>query len=48
MTVVKELKKGGIIIISKPELKIQNIVASASLRNDRLGKGRVYTWKDDV
>ncbi|MGD0979005.1 MAG: TATA-box-binding protein [Candidatus Bathyarchaeia archaeon] len=31
MTVVKELKKGGIIIISKPELKIQNIVASASL-----------------
>jgi transcription initiation factor TFIID TATA-box-binding protein len=31
MKVVKELKKGGIIIISKPELKIQNIVASASL-----------------
>jgi transcription initiation factor TFIID TATA-box-binding protein len=31
MTVVKELKKGGIIIINKPELKIQNIVASASL-----------------
>jgi transcription initiation factor TFIID TATA-box-binding protein len=31
MTVVKELKKGGIIIISKPELKVQNIVASASL-----------------
>jgi len=29
--VVKELKKGGIIIISKPEMKIQNIVASASL-----------------
>ena len=29
--VIKELKKGGIIIISKPELKIQNIVASASL-----------------
>ncbi len=28
--VVKELKKGGIIIIGKPELKIQNIVASAS------------------
>jgi len=28
--VAKELKKGGIIIISKPELKIQNIVASAS------------------
>jgi transcription initiation factor TFIID TATA-box-binding protein len=31
MTVVKELKKGGIIITSKPELKIQNIVASVSL-----------------
>src|SRR5512136_399292 len=31
MKVVKELKRGGIIIISKPELKIQNIVASASL-----------------
>ena len=31
MKVVKELKKGGIIIISKPEMKIQNIVASGSL-----------------
>jgi transcription initiation factor TFIID TATA-box-binding protein len=31
MNVIKELKKGGIIIISKPELKIQNIVASVSL-----------------
>ena len=31
MRVVKELKKSGIIIIGKPELKIQNIVASASL-----------------
>jgi len=31
MSVIKELRKGGIIIISKPELKIQNIVASASL-----------------
>ena len=31
MKVVKELKEGGIIIISKPVLKIQNIVASASL-----------------
>jgi transcription initiation factor TFIID TATA-box-binding protein len=31
MKVIKELKKGGIIIISKPELKIQNIVASAIL-----------------
>jgi transcription initiation factor TFIID TATA-box-binding protein len=31
MTVVKELKKSGIIIIGKPDLKIQNIVSSASL-----------------
>jgi transcription initiation factor TFIID TATA-box-binding protein len=31
MTVAKELKKSGIVIIGKPELKIQNIVASASL-----------------
>jgi len=31
MKVIKELKKSGIIIISKPELKIQNIVASAGL-----------------
>ena len=31
MKVVRELKKGGIIIISKPELKIQNIVASGIL-----------------
>ncbi|MEM2816806.1 MAG: TATA-box-binding protein, partial [Candidatus Bathyarchaeia archaeon] len=31
MKVIKELQRGGIIIISKPELKIQNIVASASL-----------------
>jgi transcription initiation factor TFIID TATA-box-binding protein len=31
MNVVKELKKGGIIIIRKPDVKIQNIVASASL-----------------
>ncbi|MCW4001653.1 MAG: TATA-box-binding protein [Candidatus Bathyarchaeota archaeon] len=29
--VVKELKKSGIIIIGKPELKIVNIVASANL-----------------
>ena len=35
MKVVKELKRGGIIIISKPELKIQNIVASAALRLER-------------
>jgi transcription initiation factor TFIID TATA-box-binding protein len=31
MKVVKELKKSGIIIISRPQLKIQNIVASAGL-----------------
>ena len=31
MTVVKELKKGGIIIISKPVFKVVNMVASVSL-----------------
>ncbi len=31
MKVVKELKKGGVLIISKPDLKVVNIVASASL-----------------
>jgi len=31
MKVVKELKRSGIIIIGKPELKIVNMVASASL-----------------
>jgi transcription initiation factor TFIID TATA-box-binding protein len=31
MKVVKELKKDGIIIISKPDSKVVNIVASASL-----------------
>jgi transcription initiation factor TFIID TATA-box-binding protein len=31
MTVVKELKKSGIIIMRKPDLKIVNIVASARL-----------------
>ena len=31
MKVVKELKKSGIIIIGKPELKIVNIVASVNL-----------------
>jgi transcription initiation factor TFIID TATA-box-binding protein len=31
MKVIRELKKSGIVIISKPELKIQNIVASANL-----------------
>ncbi len=31
LKVIKELKNSGIVIISKPELKIQNIVASANL-----------------
>jgi transcription initiation factor TFIID TATA-box-binding protein len=31
MKVVKELKKGGIITLSKPDLKVVNIVASAIL-----------------
>ncbi len=31
LKVIKELKKGGIIIISKPEVKIQNIVAAGIL-----------------
>jgi transcription initiation factor TFIID TATA-box-binding protein len=31
MNVVKEMKNSGIIILRKPEIKIQNIVASASL-----------------
>jgi transcription initiation factor TFIID TATA-box-binding protein len=31
MTVVKELKKSGIIIIGKPDLNVVNIVASAEL-----------------
>ena len=31
MKVTRELKKSGIIIIGKPELKIQNIVASVNL-----------------
>ena len=46
MTVVKELKKGGIIIVGRPDLKVVNIVASASLGGrvdlelavDKLGK----------
>jgi len=29
--VVRELKKSGIIIVGKPEMKVQNIVASANL-----------------
>jgi len=31
MTVVKELKKGGIVIVGRPDLKVVNMVASASL-----------------
>jgi len=31
MKVVRELKKSGIIIVGKPEIKIQNIVASGNL-----------------
>jgi len=31
MKVVKELKNGGVIILSKPDFKVVNIVASASL-----------------
>ena len=31
MKVIKELKMGGIIIVSKPDLKVVNIVASSSL-----------------
>ena len=31
MKVVKELKKGGVIILGKPDFKVVNIVASASL-----------------
>jgi transcription initiation factor TFIID TATA-box-binding protein len=31
MAVVRELKKGGIITVSKPDLKVVNIVASARL-----------------
>ena len=31
MKVVDELKKGGIVILAKPEIQVQNIVASAGL-----------------
>jgi transcription initiation factor TFIID TATA-box-binding protein len=31
MKVVKELKKGGVIILSKPDVKVVNVVASAIL-----------------
>ncbi|MEM2850031.1 MAG: TATA box-binding protein, partial [Candidatus Bathyarchaeia archaeon] len=30
-TVIRELKRSGIVLISKPEIKIQNIVASANM-----------------
>ena len=40
--VIRELKKGGIVIIGKPELKIQNIVASASLGGTIDLEGAVY------
>ena len=49
MTVVKELKKGGIIIISKLEFKVQNIVASVSLRRkDRVGTSSEQACKNHV
>jgi len=32
MKVIDELKRSGIVIVGKPELKIQNIVASANLK----------------
>ena len=43
MTVVKELKKSGIIIISKPDLKVVNIVASAELGGKIDLEKAVYT-----
>jgi transcription initiation factor TFIID TATA-box-binding protein len=43
MTVVKELKKGGIIILSKPDWKVVNIVASASLGGGVDLEKAVYT-----
>jgi transcription initiation factor TFIID TATA-box-binding protein len=43
MTVVKELKKSGIIIISKPDVKVVNIVASAELGGTVDLEKAVYT-----
>src|SRR3989337_4054513 len=43
MTVVKELKKSGIIIINKPDLKVVNIVASAGLGGNIDLEKAVYT-----
>jgi len=48
MKVIKELKKSGIIIIGKPELKIQNIVASASLGGGIDLEKSAYTLKKNM
>ncbi len=49
MTVVKELKKGGIIIISKPDLKIVEHCCFRKLRRKgRLGTGSEHAWKNHV
>ena len=49
MKVVKELKMGGIIIVSKPDLKVVNIVASASLGGTgRFGEDSFHAYKNDV
>jgi len=45
MNVIKELKKNGIIIINKPELKIQNIVASGILGGMADLEKSAYTLK---
>jgi transcription initiation factor TFIID TATA-box-binding protein len=45
MKVIKELKKGGIIIISKPDLKVVNIVASARLSGKVDLEKAVFTLK---
>jgi transcription initiation factor TFIID TATA-box-binding protein len=48
MNVLKELKNGGIIILRKPEVKIQNIVASANLGGRIDLAGSECTWKNHV
>ncbi len=48
MKVIKELKTSGIIIIGKPELKIQNIVASASLGGMIDLEKSAYTLKKNM
>ena len=45
MNVVKELKRSGIIIIGKPDLKIQNIVASVVLGGMADLEKAAYTLK---